>query len=224
LRRSLSLAFVCAFFALVTLAQAQTVDIAVGGNTLWSPKNTTASTGFIPPPEKGGVYPSFSAQYVSGASPFGINAEGAFRYHETIYNDFQPYRPWLFDVNGVYTSRLANKTRGDFMAGVGAQRVLFYNSGNCLIPTGGCRVNFNTTHFLVHFGVGIRYSVWRNIFIRPEAHWYYIPNNVEFHSNNVFRVGASVGYTFGNHPAKAKPAAQEKPAPPQPQPQPEPPK
>ena len=48
-----------------------------------------------------------------------------------------------------------------------------------------------------HFGVGIRYYFWRNVFARPEAHYYIIPNNVEFHSDNVFRVGASIGHTFG---------------------------
>jgi hypothetical protein len=34
--------------------------------------------------------------------------------------------------------------------------------------------------------------------VRPEAHLYRIVNNTNtFHSDNVLRVGASVGYTFG---------------------------
>jgi hypothetical protein len=47
----------------------------------------------------------------------------------------------------------------------------------------------------VHAGFGIRYSLWRNFFIRPEANYYRIFNNT-FHSDNVVRLGASVGYTF----------------------------
>jgi hypothetical protein len=199
LRRFVACAFECAFVVIATFARAQEVDIAVGGNALWSAKNPTASVGFLPPPEKGGTFPSFSVEYISD-NHFGIMAEGAFRYHYAIYNDFQTYRPILYDINGVYTSRLAKKTRGDFMAGIGGQTLIFYNQFyTCTVPTGGCSTHLNSTHFLVHAGVGIRYSVWRGIFVRPEAHWYFIPNNFQFHSDNVFRVGASLGYTFGSH-------------------------
>ena len=164
--------------------------------------------GFLPPPEKGGTYPAFSAEYIL-ENHFGFTAEGAFRYHYAYYNAFQPYRPIFYDVNGLYTARLARKTRGDFMAGVGGESLRFYNpSYGCGIPTGGCRTFVNANHFLTHLGVGIRYSVWRDFFVRPEAHWYFILNNNEFHSDNVFRIGASVGYTFAHH---------EKPAPPKPE-------
>ena len=51
--------------------------------------------------------------------------------------------------------------------------------------------------FSLHLGGDIRYRVWRHFFVRPEAHLYHIVNNVEFHSDNVLRVGGSFGYTFG---------------------------
>jgi hypothetical protein len=43
------------------------------------------------------------------------------------------------------------------------------------------------------------------VFIRPEIHYYHIQNNnnnlsdngFNFNSNNVFRVGASIGFTLG---------------------------
>jgi len=34
--------------------------------------------------------------------------------------------------------------------------------------------------------------------VRPEAHYYFIPNNYQFHSDHVFRIGGSIGYTFGS--------------------------
>ena len=197
MRRFLSLAFVCALVAIAGIARAQEVDFAVGGNTLWSPKNTTASEGFLPPPLKGGLYPSVSVEYIK-ENHWGFLAEGAFRYHQAVYNDFQRYRPILYDVNAVYTAELAHKTRGDFMAGIGGETLLFYTPYYvCGIPTGGCRTFLNSTHFLTHAGVGIHYALWRRLFIRPEAHWYYVVNNYQFHSDNVFRVGVSIGYTFG---------------------------
>lgn len=197
MRRFLSLAFVCALVGIAGTARAQEIDLAVGGNTLWSPKNPTASVGFLPPPLKGGVYPSFSLEYLK-ENHWGLLAEGAFRYRYAVYNDFQTYRPVIYDVNGVYTAQLAHKTRGDFMAGIGGETLLFYAPYfGCGIPTGGCQTFLNSTHFLVHAGVGIRYSVWRRLFVRPEAHWYFITDNYQFHSDNLFRIGVSVGYTFG---------------------------
>lgn len=213
MRRFSSFAFACALFITASMARSQTVDVAVGGSTIWSFKNPTASVGFLPPAEKGGVYPGASVEYIL-PNHFGLLAEGAFRYHQGNYNDFQPYRAILYDANGVYTSHLARKTRGDFMAGIGAESLLFYNQANaCNIPTGGCSTTLNSNHFLLHFGVGVKYALWRNFFVRPEAHWNYIINNHEFHSNNVFRVGVSLGYTFGEHkPAPApKPAAPTQP-------------
>jgi len=199
LRRFVSFKFACTFILLAGFAHAQHTDIAVGGNILWSPKNTTAAGGFLPPAEKGGIYPSVSFQHFID-NHLGFNAEGAFRYYKGYYNNYQPYRPILYDFNGVYTNRLAPWTHGDFMAGVGGETLIFYSAnGGCGVAAGGCHAYVDATHFLLHFGVGIRYYFWRDFFVRPEAHYYIIPNNYEFHSNNVFRVGASVGYTFGPH-------------------------
>jgi hypothetical protein len=196
LRKFILFAFLCAF-PFAHFARAQEVDFAVGDSILWSPKNTTALTGYVPPPEKGGAYPTALLQYRS-TEHFGINIEGAIRYHKGTYNFYQPYRPILYDANAVYTTRFPRNIEGDFMAGIGAQTVLFYTQTNaCYIPAGGCRTYLNSTHFLVHAGAGLRYYWWRNFFVRPEANWYYIHNNYQFHSDNVFRLGASVGYTFG---------------------------
>ena len=185
---------------LVTAARmtcAQQVDFAVGGSTVWSPQTTSAAIGFLAPGMRGGVYPSATLQYLSPRK-LGLNAEIAFRDKRAIYNGFQPYRPFLYDVNAVYAPRFAEKISGDFMAGVGGQTVLFYNEfGNCNLISGGCITHLNSTHLLFHAGAGVRYYFWRNFFARPEAHWYYVVNNTQFHSNNLFRVGVSVGHTWG---------------------------
>lgn len=187
---------VCVLAALVSFAPAQQIDFAVGGSTLWSPKPLTASQAFLPPAEKGGLYTGASLQYLT-EKRLGINIEGVLRAKEGLYNGYQYYRPFLYDVNAVYAHRMAPKIRGDFMAGVGGETLLFYNQTNCTYG-GGCSTNVNNTHFLLHAGVGVRYYIWKTFFIRPEAHYYYIHNNFEFHSDNVLRVGASIGHTFGS--------------------------
>jgi hypothetical protein len=200
LRRLVSLTFVCTFVFFAGLAHAQQLDFALGGNTLWSPRNPSASGGFIQPPERGGTYPSVFLQYIGEQNHLGLEAEGAFRYHEGSYNGFQPYRPFLYDVNAVYTNRVAAKTHADVMAGLGGQTLLFYSSTNeCGLAAGGCHLTLTSNHFLFHAGIGIRYYFLHNLFVRPEAHYYIILDNHEFHSDNVFRVGASIGYTWGTH-------------------------
>jgi hypothetical protein len=199
LRKFFFFTLACGLIFGSSFAGAQQLDIAVGASTLWSPKNTTALTGFIPPPEKGGVYPGASLQYIL-PNHFGFNVEGAFRYHKTFYNDYQPYRPILYDANAVFAPRLSKKFSADFMGGIGGQTLLFYTQLNpCTALAQGCVTHVNSTHFLLHSGAALRYYFWHNYFVRPEANWYFIPNNFQFHSRNVFRVGASVGYTFGSH-------------------------
>jgi hypothetical protein len=179
-----------------SFAGAQQTDVAVGAGILLSTKNNSASATFLPPPEKGGLYPSFSIVHIR-PDRFGYSGEFTYAYKEHLYNGYQEYRPILYDFNAVFAPHVANRTDAEIMGGVGGQTVLFYNIyGNCGFAS-GCSTHLNTNEFLFHASLGIRYRMFRHYFVRPEAHLYHIVNNSSFHSDNVFRVGASVGYTFG---------------------------
>ena len=197
MRRFAWLRLACTLVVLVDFARAQEVDLAVGGSTPYAFSSTSASQAFPAPPERGGTYPGFSVQIFPWGQ-LGINAELAFRYHQGLYNDFQTFRPILYDFNAVYTSRIARKMSVDAMAGVGGETLLFYNQySSCTLAASGCVTNITSNHLMFHLGVGIRYYFLHQFFIRPEAHYYLINNNFEFHSDNLFRAGASIGYTFG---------------------------
>jgi hypothetical protein len=182
---------------------AQQIDVTVGAGTTLSSKSTSASAAYLPPPEKGGLYPSVSADVILHKH-FGFNAEVAVRAKEGLYNGFQGYRPIFFDANAIFVPRLSFKAHAEFMAGVGGVRTLFYGqssgsygqSGSCNPVYTQCLTYLNTNHFLAHVGGGIRYDIWRQFFIRPEAHLYIVPNNTPFNSNYVGRVGVSIGYKF----------------------------
>lgn len=195
MRKFALFAFAPAIVLLASLAHAQQLDVAVGAGILVSAKNTSASANYLPPAEKGGIYPSFSFLRTF-KNHYGYSAEVATVYKRQLYNGYQEYRPILYDFNGVYTWHLANKTDFDLMAGIGGQRVLFYNQYASCTFGGGCASALNSNHLLTHVGAEVRYTVWRHIFVRPEAHWYYIVNNTQFHSGNMLRVGGSIGYTF----------------------------
>jgi len=86
------------------------------------------------------------------------------------------------------------------MAGIGSADMRFYTPG----PSVQGYANYaSTDHFMEHLGGGIRYYVWNHVFVRPEIHYYHIQNNNNidnngyFSSNSVFRISASIGYTFG---------------------------
>lgn len=190
---------VCAVVMAADVARAQQqVDIAVGGGTVFSPKPTSASEGFVPPTEKGGTYPSASAQAIF-SNHFGFNVEGAFRYDKGLYNGFQRFRPALYDANLAYAARVTNRIRADAQVGIGGETVFFYNQfGSCNpIYGGSCAIQNNSTHFTEHIGGDLRYYFWRNVFVRPEAHYYHIQNNTSvFSSNNVIRFSASIGISL----------------------------
>ncbi len=201
MRRFLSLTSVCTVVVLAGIAGAQQINVAVGGSTLFSTKSNSASLAYPPPPERGGSYASVNAQIIF-SNRFGFSAEVAARSKRDLYNSYQEYRPVLYDLNGVFAPRLPwrnGRMTADFMGGVGGQTSIFYNqfavcgSSNA----GNCPIFVNSNHFLLHLSGDVRYYFFRHFFVRPEAHYYYIVNNSEFHTGNVLRLGASVGYTFG---------------------------
>lgn len=210
MRKFAFLAMLIALFVLCGFAAAQQGDAYIGGGTLLS--SSASSSTLIPGtncgtnsqggaicPEKGGTYLNLGADVIFkgrlGAA-FDVNwkaSQGAFG-----GPGGQPYRPLLFTFNGVYQPRLTKKVGLDLFGGIGWQSTRFYGyqpTSNC-VYFGACYTSSN--HFLVDVGGGIRYYVWGHMFLRPEVRVFHILNNSDnFTSNNVFRVGASIGYTIG---------------------------
>jgi hypothetical protein len=177
-------------------ASAQQVDAFIGGGSLLSSSSNSNSV----PAEKGGLYLNIGGDVVF-YKHVGVNVETAWRATQGTYGSGTGlnYRPILTDFNLLYQPHLGKKIGFDLMAGIGAGDTRIYEQGV------SCSQCYNSSdHFMEHLGGGIRYYVWHHgVFVRPEIHYYHIQNNNSitdngyFNSNNVFRVGASVGYTFG---------------------------
>ncbi|HWY22159.1 MAG TPA: outer membrane beta-barrel protein [Candidatus Acidoferrum sp.] len=179
-----------------TLTHAQQVDVAVGLGTIVSSSPASGGLNFQQPAEKGGSYITVSGDLVGfGHRRLGLSLETSFRKRQANYAGYETYRPILTDVNAFFQPRLSKKLGLDLMAGVGVASNRFNLTSSCNIP--GCINYTSSNHFMEDFGGGVRYYVWRHVFVRPEARYYHIQNNVEFHSNSVVRVGASIGYTIG---------------------------
>lgn len=201
LRKLAFLAAVAACFLFTSAAFAQQGDAMFGFGTVMSQNapacSYNATTGFPLCPERGGLYTNIGGDVIFHRR-MGIGFDIDWRTRQGTYGiSGQPYRPILWDFNGVYQPRLGKKAGLDLFAGIGWQSTRFY-SGNYTCGAFSCTNYTSSNHFLIDVGGGIRYYVWNHVFVRPEARYYYINNNTsDFTSNNVFRVGASIGYTIG---------------------------
>ncbi len=199
MRKLAILASVFVFLSFAQFASAQQGDFFMGGGTLLSSATTTG--GF--PSEKGGAYINIGGDVVF-YKHFGVNVETAWRATQGPYGTGTGlnFRPILTDFNGLYQPHLGKKIGLDLMAGIGAADARFYLQG--IGQSLGYYNNYvSTDHFDEHLGAGIRYYVWHHLFVRPEIHYYHVQNNNSiqdngaFSSDNLVRVGASVGYTIG---------------------------
>jgi opacity protein-like surface antigen len=205
LRKLAILAPICALVFLAQLASAQQGDIMFGGGTLLS-SAPTSNTNFAPA-ERGGTYLNIDGDVVGFKHRLGLNIGTSWRASQASYAGQSSinYRPILTDFNALFQPKLGKKFGADLFGGVGIANTRFYYQQivSCTY-FGGC-VNYNSTnHFVEDLGAGLRYYFWHHVFVRPEVHYYHIQNNTDqknqygFSSNNVVRVGASIGYTIGN--------------------------
>jgi hypothetical protein len=193
--RNFSIIAALAFFFLPNLAQAQQIDIGFGVSGLSSP-SSGQNTVFSAPSQSGGVYLGFNGDFLLHKN-FGIQGEINWRASQGIYNGYQPYRPLFWDFNGMWLPHLAKHVTAELEAGIGVESLRFYNNFYTCSYITGCTNYTSSNHFMGDFGGGIRIYPHGNFFVRPEARFYLINNNVEFNSNHATRYGATIGYTFG---------------------------
>ena len=185
-------------------ASAQQGDIMFFGGTLLSSSSSTSSLLSGQLAEKGGTYLGVGGDVVGFKRHFGIMVETSWRASQASYFGYETYRPILTDFNALYQPKLGKKVGLDLFGGIGVAATRFYvpyiTGGN---PYTGYSNYTSNDHFMVDLGGGIRYYVWNHFFVRPEIHYYHIVNNDNinsggyFSSDNLFRVGASIGYTIG---------------------------
>jgi hypothetical protein len=182
----------CALFLLETAAHAQQFDLTFGVSTVTGPKSTGALQTV-----SGGAYPSFGLDFLFYKN-LGVGFDAAFRAKQNLYQGFQPFRPFFYDVDAVFAPPLGKRAQAEIRGGIGAESVHFYTATLTCTTFGGCNNFVSSNHFLGHLGGGLRIFVTKSVFIRPEASLYFVHNNVEFSGSRVTRFGASIGYAFRN--------------------------
>ncbi|HWY70448.1 MAG TPA: hypothetical protein VNX88_17405 [Terriglobales bacterium] len=145
----------------------------------------------------GGVYPSFAADFILFRN-FGFNGEVAWRATRGNYQDdpTSPYRPIFYDFNAVYAKK-TGRVGFVAMGGIGAESIRFYGNFTNCNNFGQCTNYVSSNHFMGHVGGGLRFYLTNSVYLAPEAHVYFVHNNVEFTSAHATRYGVNLGYTFG---------------------------
>jgi hypothetical protein len=195
LRKLSVVAIFFGLFVMVSTAYGQQFDAAFGLGGLSAPSSTNANAAGTPVSQGGGVYPTFSGDFLFHKN-FGLGAEVSWRGGQASYAGIAPYRPIFYDVDAVYSPTFG-KVAPELLAGFGAESLRFYQPYfNCGFT--GCTNYTSSNHLMGVIGGGLKFYVWGHMFVRPEVRAYLIRNNVEFDTNHVIRYGASVGYTFGS--------------------------
>ena len=194
MRKISGITFLSLFFLFCATVQAQQVDIAFGVGTVTAPSAFDATGDFFPQSVGGGVFPSFSGD-VLFLHHLGVGGNVSWRATRNLSQGFLPCRPIFYDFNAVFAPPLGKHAEAQLEGGIGGESVRFYQ-GFVTCSFFSCTDFVSTNHFLGHVGGGIKLYAYHNFFIRPEAHFYFIHNNVEFSGNHATRLGASIGYTF----------------------------
>jgi len=175
-------------------ARAQQLDAAFGVGTTSAPSASDATGKFFPQSMGGGASPAFSADFLF-IHHLGVGFDVNWRASQNIYAGVQPFRPVLYTFDAVWAPRISRQVSGELQGGIGVSATRFYQpflSCNLFTCTDFSTVN----HFAGHVGGGVRLYIWRNLFLRPEVHAYFIHNNVEFSGAHLIRYGVSIGYSF----------------------------
>jgi hypothetical protein len=190
------LSFLLVVFALIlslgSPAHAQQFDLSFGVSGLTGPSSTaTLQT------VGGGAYPTFGLDFLFYHN-LGVGFNASFRASQNLYQGFQPFRPFFYDVDAVYGPPLGKRAQAELSAGIGAESIRFYTPFLTCGTFTGCTNFVSSNHFLGQFGAGLRLYVTNRVFIRPEAHLYLVRNNFEFSGSRATRYGVSIGYSFKN--------------------------
>jgi len=198
---------VVAAFSLVLFTagavQAQQLDLAFGVGTITGqPASdgdplTSVTINHFPQTISGGAYQTLSGDFLFKKG-FGIGMAASFRVHENLDIFQQPYRPLFYDFNAVYAPELGKRVQGELQGGIGIESIRFYTPFFTCGAFSGCTNFDSSNHFMTHVGGGLKFYVTESIFIRPEAHFYFVQNNLEFSGPHVQRFGVSVGYSMKN--------------------------
>lgn len=193
----------CLILFTASAAQAQQLDVAFGIGTLTGqPASagdalTTTTINHFPQTISGGGYTTLSGDFLFKKG-IGVGMAASWRVNQNVDIFQQPYRPLFYDFNAVYGPQITKRVQAELQGGIGMESIRFYTPFLSCGTFTGCTNFSSSNHLTTHVGGGLKFYVTNSIFIRPEAHVYFVRNNVEFSGPRAQRFTVSVGYSLKN--------------------------
>lgn len=133
---------------------------------------------------------------------FGFGAEAVLQPAKQDYAGLQA-RQTFYDVNAIYAPVNEKKVALRLEGGIGGAKTSFSITQSSCVGTAVCQSQSqpvgNSSHFLVHAGVGVQLFLTEHIFIRPQFDLRYIPNFTTQYGSNVVPGGMIwIGYSLGD--------------------------
>ncbi|HXB21311.1 MAG TPA: hypothetical protein VNV88_08020, partial [Candidatus Solibacter sp.] len=175
MRKLTLIALVGVFLLTGRTVHAQQLDAAFGLSAVHSTSAFDASGSFFPQSVGGGVFPTFSADFLL-YKHFGVGGEVSWRATRNFSGGFAPFRPIFYDFDAVYAPPLGKRAALELVAGLGGESIRFYQD---FFTCGAfsCSNFVSSNHLLGAVGAGIKLYTVHDIFIRPEARFYFIRHN-----------------------------------------------
>jgi opacity protein-like surface antigen len=131
----------------------------------------------------------------------GFGANISFQPSKADYGQLQ-YRQIFYDFNGIYAPVNGKRAVLKLLGGIGGAKTSFSYEQTSSVGsaiTSSSSVSFgSSSHFQIHAGAGLEVYVTRNMFIRPQFDYRYIPNlTQQFGSKSVIGGMVWVGFRTG---------------------------
>jgi Outer membrane protein beta-barrel domain len=217
IRRYLPLLFLAS--CCVPFANAQSsVDIAIGFGSAHDSANSGGIDNANSPNAFGSCTPNTGDSYCDslpnlGGFFLGFTGDVMLWKHLGIGADImvqpsrQNYGPLLsrqsfYDFNAIYAPISTKRAVVQLIGGIGAAHTSFgINESGCVgtaVCTSETEPVGTSSHFSIHFGVGVSLFITDHIFIRPEFDGHYVPNFTAQYGSDFAPAGMIwLGYNFG---------------------------
>lgn len=191
-------------FALLARSQSGSVYFAGGSATDSSigPLNTLGGGVSYNSPRLGGFFETFGADVIFLRDhKLGVGGELSFRKDRGPYAGLA-YRPMFYDINAVYQPwTVARRFAPELQAGFGRATLKFYYTPEfCLTFPQGCRLPTgpatSANYLQLHLGGGLRYYVYKDLFVRPQLDIRWLHNLAYFGRSWVPEYSVALGYTI----------------------------
>lgn len=189
-----------------TLARAQSGSLYFAGGSATDssigPVDTLGGGVSYPSSSLGGFFETIGADVIFFDNHrLGVGGEISFRKDRGPYAGLE-YRPTFYDINAVYQPlTVVRRFTPEVQGGFGRADLKFYYTPQfCLTFPQGCRLTTaqatSTNYLQLHFAGGLRYYVYKDLFVSPKLDVRWVHNLAYFSSSWVPEYSVALGYTF----------------------------